>query len=50
MDQEQSLLIETLQDQLNGSILFKRLVNAVLQKHYGINQKKDSQPHKFRIE
>ena len=39
MDQEQSEVIETLQDQLNGSILFKRLENTALHKHYGINQK-----------
>ena len=48
MDQEQSELNETLQDQVNGSI-FLRLVDNALHKHYGINQKKNCQSHKFRI-
>ena len=43
------LINETLQDQLNESILFKRLENTALHKHYGVNQKKDCQPRKFWI-
>ena len=42
-------LIETLQDQVNESIFLKRLVDNALHKHYGVNQKKDRQPYKFRI-
>ena len=30
-------------------IFFLRLVDNALHKHYGINQKKNCQPHKFRI-
>ena len=47
MDKEQSYLIETLQDQVNEYILYKRLEDTALHKHYGINQKKDCQPHKI---
>ena len=41
MDQGLSKSIETLQDQVNESILLKRLEDAAPHKHYGINQKKD---------
>ena len=34
---------------VNESILFKRLVDNAFYKHYGINQKKNRKPHKFRI-
>ena len=40
INQEQSGLIEALQDQLNEFILPKRLHDAALLKHYGIKQKK----------
>ena len=33
----------------NGSILPKRLEDTALHKHYGVNQKKDCQPYKFKI-
>ena len=49
MDKEQSYLTETLQDQVNGSILHKRLRDKILHKHYGVNQKKDCQLHKCSI-
>ena len=44
-----SSLIETLQDQVNESFFAKMIKETTLHKHYGVNQKKDCQPHKFRI-
>ena len=49
IDQEQSELIETLQDQVNESIFLKRLEDTALYKYYEINQKKICQLLKFRI-
>ena len=37
IDQDQSELIETLQDQVNEFILLKRLEDTALHKHYGVN-------------
>ena len=34
------LIIETLQGQVDESILLKRLEDTALHKHYGVNQKK----------
>ena len=40
---------ESLQDQVNESILLKILEDTALHRHYGVNQNEDCHKNKFRI-